>query len=844
MNVDTLTPEQLHGAVAAVLVAAGYDVKTKASLYGTEIDILAEKRGAALPEVLCIEVTVSHVDVEKYGKDLTHFAVIREEDPEARCIMVSSQGFAPRTLERATKARVRCWTYSEFRRRFIATAAYEDLVVGPDDAVLSIAPQDPNAELPLWRQVRDLAAVYQDPRIVTQVNGQVKTEPSALAWFDGWLKAPTRQWVSLIGDYGSGKTALTKMLLLRWMRDFRRDGGALPIRIELRDFATKFDYEGLLIHFWRRHALDAMPIRTLEMLIEEGRVVFILDGFDEMAQNLSLVDRRNCLTALAKAISGRSSGIITSRPNYFTEAEELRVVELLYRRAGNIRRLDESLALNEEKVDKFLQRYFLDRQDARLHDLSPTQIEELLSARLVKEPQLKQNVRGIIQSIYGLDKAGQTSDSLASKPVIITYLLEVAENLDSGALASYRPLDDWGIYRLILDKLVMRDQGRTSGIVLPSERRQFLQELAVELSVKRLPHADRELMLKHVNSMFGREIKRLGDASVSVKEDLYFTDLRSSASLTSANEQWRFSHASLREFLVAEAVIERVLDGRDLSVFTGLIPSSGMVKFLAKGFDHFPDLMVHVTSAYTKHPEVVLNLFIPAALARGPAEGVALLEKLAADKRVSGVIVSGTRFSKVNFDGWRFDDMIFDRCEFEDVVFTKCRFLRTDFADSQLLNVTFKGGEFIQGGLDGLSLEHCTMQELAIRFERKILLRARNELLTEERAKAYLRFIGADIAPGQPLNTWQFSRRWNDFNKVMSQLLDGDRAFRQYLGLTQKGGVQDPSWTRSLVDLLTNKELLEQQSDSAVRVHPDRLADAHRLWDGEFPEYLERMFKR
>ncbi len=56
----------------------------------------------------------------------------------------------------------------------------------------------------------------------------------------------------------------------------------------------------------------------------------MLDGYDEMAQFLNARERRACLSALAELAADGARGILTSRPNYFTETEELNVFEALY----------------------------------------------------------------------------------------------------------------------------------------------------------------------------------------------------------------------------------------------------------------------------------------------------------------------------------------------------------------------------------------------------------------------------------------------------------------------------------------------------------------------------------
>ncbi|WP_404365589.1 pentapeptide repeat-containing protein [Corallococcus coralloides] len=844
-----MTPVELQNAIARVLDAAGFDVNQEVSISGAKIDILAQRRGAAIPDIYCIECTVSHVDVDKLGKDMTHFSVIQKQHPDYRCIMISLSSFAPLTRERATSSGIHCWTYSEFRKKFIATSAYEELVVGPSarDPIRK-TPADPNLARPLWQELAELQQAYQPPSLVLKPNKQntpSKTE-QALDWFDAWLTSPKRNWVSLIGDYGTGKTALTRMLLLRWMHRFQKTGDYLPIRIELKDFATKFDYEGLLIHFWKSHHLDAMPIRALEMLISEGRVVFILDGYDEMAQNLSLMDRRNCLIALTKAISGSSTGIITSRPNYFTEAEELRIVELLYGRKGNSRlhRLEHQAIVEEGEVDSFLKRYYLERNDARLADLSREQVDNLLDRRLGHDTTLLKNVRNLLSNIYGLPTSPQPSEqSLATKPVIVTYLLEIAENLEGLSLEPYKPLDDWGIYQLIVDKLGLRDKNRTSGIVTIAERRQFLQRLAVDMTTTKRAFSDRKQMLEHVHNLFGKEIRR--ETESAAQEELYFSDLRSSASLTSQEERWSFSHNSLREFLVAEALVESIISGnnRHIQSFRQIIPTQGLLRFLAAAFDHHPTLFDLLKTASIINQEAILNIFTPVLSLRHKTQAINFLEELIPERRITEVILSDVLLEQTHIKGWRFNETIFDRCSFTGTKFESCTFVNCEFSDCNLEHVKFEGCEFDNPKMDSNHCRGLKFTNTSLIDENLRAIDTGRSLIDDDTARAYFRYSGATIAPGRHLNKYQFYRQWDDFEKVIFQLVK-EHGARQRIGLTQKGGVADPTWTNSLVDVLVNKSLcVEDRARDLVEVDGAHWAEVSRMLEGHLPDFIEKLFR-
>jgi hypothetical protein len=850
-----LTPNELHGAVAQILDSAGYDVSNTVSIAGAEFDIIARRRNAPTPDVYCIEVTVSNIDNTKYGKDLTHFVMAPKLiDPAVKCVLISASGFAPRTKERAEEANIYCWTYDEFRRLFMPTSAYERYVLGPpeEDPIRS-APKESFRPRPFWLEVEDLQGEYQDPTIqVISGKNDTVVSPSALAWFDAWLAKPEseRRWVSLVGDYGSGKTALTKVLLRRWMRDYRRGGTILPIRIELRDFARKFDFEGLLIHFWRSHQLSqSLPLDALQLLIDEGRVVFLLDGYDEMAQNLSLVDRRDCLIALAKAISGRSVGLITSRPNYFTMAEELRVVEVLYSRAQRgIHRLDRAILLREATIDEFFTRHYDERTEVHLNDLMPQQVATLLDVRLSGEPEMRKSVATILDGIYNM----QGGQSLGAKPVVITYLLEVAEKLNGVELNEYRPLNDWGIYRLVVDKLVLRDQDRTSGVVAPSERRAFLQAMAVELSKSRKPSLGKPEMLRIVRSLFEHALRRHGDAERDVQEDLFFADLRNSGSLTASEEAWSFSHNSLREFLVAEAWVE-LLQGTlvraERSIvryadFVSMPITQGIVRFLSSAEGHYSALISAHVMAQSINAEAVLNVALPVASQFTPEQFSSRLKLLVPSQNIVGIIISALALKDVVLDGWSFRDVVFDSVDLSGTTFRQCSFVNCEF-----YSVRFVDASVVVSTMEGCLFESCVFsggnfESSKCRNVVAKLCEVQGRAVEGRPVLAFFAFRGATVVPDDGVNPWCWHRRWSDFEKLCREL-QKDRGWVQYRGLTQRGGIDDPQWSRSVVDALIAKDIIEiNQGRELVRLAGEHVRELEEFEAGRLPDYLSRLFRR
>ena len=125
-------------------------------------------------------------------------------------------------------------------------------------------------------------------------------------------------------------------------------------------------------------------------LIRTGRVILLLDGYDEMAQFMNSRERRACLAALAELAKDGAKGILTSRPNYFSESEELNVFEALYRNLEQQRyylsKKDSEFIESERIVDALVERYVLNRYERNLQDLTPEQTESLVKRSLAKNP--------------------------------------------------------------------------------------------------------------------------------------------------------------------------------------------------------------------------------------------------------------------------------------------------------------------------------------------------------------------------------------------------------------------------------------------------------------------------
>ena len=762
----------------------------------------------------------------------------------SRVRFVTDVGFTSNAASLADAHGDHLMSVSQLREILIPTSAYEDMVLGKQGEEYSKSTtEDANAAVPLWHELDLLERAYQEPPLSVRDSTALRGMP-ALAWFDNWLRQPpeSQQWVLLSGNYGSGKTALTKMLLRLWMQRYRNGGRVLPIRIELRDFARKFDEQTLLFHWWTASQLENVPFKALTHLIDQRRVVFLLDGYDEMAQNLGVLDRRACLTTLTRLIARGCPGLLTSRPNYFTDAEELRVVEILYDFPRALHRLDRDDLPKEQETDALLKRYVMDRVDAQLADLTREQVDRLIYHRLGRNPSALKRMSDLIQRIYDMESGDQ---SLGTKPVVIMYLLEIAESASDDATLTTKgeEFNDWTVYTLIFDQLAERDRLRTSGIVMRGERRVFLQHLAVTLTVAKSPNADSALMRGIIATLFEKQLRRLGESDYDAELGRFFMDLRSSASLTSKAERWAFSHASLREFLVAETFVEYLIAGKSIDKFRSIVPTQGVQRFLSTYLRTHPGFLQLVQALGSATQETAAAMLLPSLLDVHGNDTVARLEEMFGSKTIGGMVMGGVTFRGLKFVGWEFrETVIFDRVSFESCVFEACTFSNVSFSSCGFVGCRFEACGLTYCEWDIVTMKNVRFVSTSFVHEKLDAVFYRGASVSGADARALLAFLGATVSSDVRLNVYQFSQRWSDFHKVISQLT-AELSWRQRLGLVTKGKIADSVWAGKLLDALVGKDYCQSKpSREAVRVVPDRLVELTNMLAGVMPPFIERLF--
>ncbi len=107
------------------------------------------------------------------------------------------------------------------------------------------------------------------------------------ASFDAWLNASGRNHVSLLGDFGAGKSWFCRRFAYRQACRYLAAPSSerVPLLISLREYAKAYDIEQAITHALVNQygiALNA-GYQTFRCLNERGKLLLIFDGFNDVA---------------------------------------------------------------------------------------------------------------------------------------------------------------------------------------------------------------------------------------------------------------------------------------------------------------------------------------------------------------------------------------------------------------------------------------------------------------------------------------------------------------------------------------------------------------------------------
>jgi predicted NACHT family NTPase len=147
-------------------------------------------------------------------------------------------------------------------------------------------------------------------------------------YIDRWLASPVTEHVSILGEFGTGKTWFTLHYAWKCLQAYQaaKSKGLprprLPLVIRLRDYAKSLDVSNVMAGFFFNQHNIKLNHAVFDKLNQMGKLLLIFDGFDEMANKVDRQKMVENFRELAKVVTPNSKVLLTCRTEHFDTAQD------------------------------------------------------------------------------------------------------------------------------------------------------------------------------------------------------------------------------------------------------------------------------------------------------------------------------------------------------------------------------------------------------------------------------------------------------------------------------------------------------------------------------------------
>jgi hypothetical protein len=338
-------------------------------------------------------------------------------------------------------------------------------------------------------------------------------------YVDQWMEDTDGEHLSLLGEFGTGKSwfafKYAHDMVARY-REAQKRGltrPRVPLLIRLREYARGFkDVGALLTEFvFREHQVNIRSFAVLETLNRMGRLLFIFDGFDEMAARVDQQKMVDNFWSLASVLGPGSKAILTCRTEYFQFAKQAREVLSGNLRGSSMKELFETTRFQVASLEMF--------DEARLRTV--------LGRRSSDEK--------LIEAVL----SNQTLIDLGRRPVMVDLLIEAMPGLDA------ENADLAKVYYQAVQRKMERDISLGRTFTSMADKIFFMCEISWEMLSTQELKINYKQIPERIREYFGPRV-------ATAEEDHWRHDLLSQTMLVRDDDgYYRPAHKSLVEFFSA-----------------------------------------------------------------------------------------------------------------------------------------------------------------------------------------------------------------------------------------------------------------------------------------------------
>lgn len=657
---------------------------------------------------------------------------------------------------------------------------------------------------------------------------------------------------------------MLRRLLYKLLDDFKAapTTAPLPFFVPLQRFTKAFDLDTLFLATFSTYGLSGVHLEAFKYLVGNGRILFLFDSFDEMAQTLSRSVLRENLKQLVDSLQRHSRAIMTSRPTYFeSRAERLLVTDS--HQGRRVHRQDRLVHERQAALSRFIEEHIAATQFARLNDLTTAQRRHLFHIILKDNSPARVKLDELFARFTELE-------NITQRAVIARLLTTVAETLASGEEV-FTPdgypllpeelshLNQAKIFEIVINNLLHRDS--EIGDLNAADRLRFLRTFAVYLqSPTHELFAEPDEIREIVRSLFTERLRQ-SDTPEQLLDSFYRTCRRHSGLTTEGqfhdtsgnidtpvddrdvDSRVGFSHNSLREYLVADAIWLFACKG---DVITGLGQtqvSEAVSDFLCGIKEYEEGLFESLSEKYAELSDGRLREVVFEALFSAVAQG-AVKEKALGNPP--------------SFDGMDICFRDLSELKLRNAFLTDCVIGETDFRKADLRGAKFAGSiienaMFDDARVDNADFRNADVDSIYVYDEYDTRT---TSVLSGRQARQWLFSHGAKVAPTHDLNPLLGDARYEAAREVAKTACRRIAGTFKLEGLSKGVQSEERKFAKDFADHLLRRGVLQKAVKSkrggggwVVRINPDRRADLVRFSETgamskEIKEFFDRMEKK
>ncbi|MDQ0993336.1 TIR domain-containing protein [Streptomyces sp. V3I7] len=469
------------------------------------------------------------------GQDVDRFvALVHAADSEAEAELVHDGPPPARELREAARRRgVRVRSFTEFQG-LLDLRAY---VAAQSERLRTDPRYPPGMYLPQrYREVERLDSEERDGLVDDMLR---------------LLDSDQGRFLLLLGDFGHGKTFALRELARRIPAELPH---LVPLFIELNTLDRAYSFEGLVAAHLAAHGVDNIDLRAFRYMLQQGRIVLLFDGFDELVTQVTYDRAAERLQMLLDSAVDSAKIVVSSRTQHFRSQGQ--VLTALGERVGMLphRRV---LAV-QEFTPRQIRAYLVNRYDG----------DEHAAERRVR----------LLDAIPDLL-------ALCRNPRLLGFVADLDDDQLRAVAGAGRALSPAGLYQEVLTSWLRYEEQRVGGGPgrAPGLDLEQMWNAVTALALRLWESGQDSLRLDELTDV-AETLTGLADSRLSVPQTAHAIG---SGSLLVRSEEgvFRFIHGSVVEWLVARECARRLGDG-DATLLMRRGLSQLAVEFLCDLADH------------------------------------------------------------------------------------------------------------------------------------------------------------------------------------------------------------------------------------------------------------------